>query len=944
MLISNINELFHKSKAMRKIGIYSLFFLGLWAMMSACSSNKIEITNLKIETRTNPLGIDSPNPRFSWQIASGQEQVLQTACQIVVAESPDKLKSEAELIWNSGRVETGISILIPYDGKPLQSSKSYFWKVKVWTNQGESEWSQVANWTMAFVDSSLWKADWIGLDSTMNSGKLTTKTRLSARYLRKEFSLNKEVESARLYISGLGLYECYINGTKISNDIFAPTATDYSKRVNYNVFNVKNFLADSDNAIGVILGNGRFFSMRMENVPGGQPLDVPAIQHYGFPKLLMQLDIEYKNGERTSIVSDSSWKITTDGPIVANSEFDGEEYNANLELQAWNKVGFNDNTWLNAQRVAAPQGKLVAQLNPNITTMQELKPVDVRQAGEGKYIVDMGQNMVGWLAVNLQGVKNKPVSMKYAETLQKDGNVYMANIRGARTTDIYTPAQDGAFFYEPRFTYHGFRYVEITGIDYLPAVTDFTGKVNYDEMSGIGTFKCSDSTLNQVYKNACWGIMGNYRSMPTDCPQRDERMGWLGDRATGCLGESFIFENHLLYAKWARDIHDSQKESGSLPDVAPAYWAFYSDNITWPAAYIHVANMLYEQFGDDRPIKLHYESMKSWVRYMQENYMKDYIITKDQYGDWCMPPEDLNSIHSNDPNRITDGEILSTSFFYTILNIMAKYAGITENKQDQEEYLQLAEKIKTAYNDKFFQKDKAQYGNNTVTANIISLMQGLVPEGYEQKVFDNLSGRIEGEFNSHVSVGLIGIQFLMRGLTTYGRPDLAFRIATNRTYPSWGYMIDNGATTIWELWNGNTADPAMNSGNHVMLLGDLLTWYYENLAGIKTDKLEVGFKKIIMNPIFPKGLDFVTASHESPYGLIKSEWKKEGYDLTWKISIPSNTSALVSFPANSLSQITDKGKPLADCRHIIPISENERTVTVNILSGEYLFHISTANF
>jgi alpha-L-rhamnosidase len=555
----------------------------------------------------------------------------------------------------------------------------------------------------------------------------------------------------------------------------------------------------------------------------------------------------------------------------------------------------------------------------------------------------MGQNMVGWLAVNLIGKKNKPVTLRYAETLQKDGNIYIANLRGSRTTDIYTPAKDGKFFYEPRFAYHGFRYVEIAGMDSLPKIGDLAGKVNYDEMAFSGTFESSDSTLNQIYRNACWGLMGNYRSMPTDCPQRDERMGWLGDRATGCFGESFIFDNQLLYTKWAQDIHDAQKESGSVPDVVPAYWVLYNDNITWPGTYIHVTNMLYEQFGDDRPIKLHYESMKRWVRYMQEKYMKEDIMTKDQYGDWCMPPENLSIIFSKDSTRITDGKIISTSFYYRILNIMAKYAVITGNKNDQKEFQALAEKVKTAYNNQFFQKEKAQYGNNTVTANIISLMQGLVPEGYQQKVFENLAGRIEGEFKSHVSVGLIGIQFLMRGLTAYNRPDLAYRIASNRTYPSWGYMIENGATTIWELWNGNTADPAMNSGNHLMLLGDLISWYYESLAGIQTDKKAIGFKKIIMKPIFPNGLNYVKASHESPYGLIKSEWKKEGNLLYWNVSVPANTTAIIHFPVVSSSEILNKGRKLQDDKDLKLVSE-QNGVVINASSGDYTFEIKNTNF
>lgn len=880
--------------------IIRLFFVfsSLINCFSVYSASKTQVVNLKVESRINPLGIDEEHPRFSWQLQSKQPNILQRAYQIMVAESPEKLRAEKDLVWNSGKVESGISVLIAYHGKRLESAKAYFWKVKVWTNKGNTPWSEPGNWTMAFLENPLSKAQWIGLDSTLSSDKLTGKTRLSARYLRKEFTLEHEVKRATLYISGLGMYECYINGSKISNDIFAPTATDYTKRVNYNVFDVTNRLSASQNTIGVILGNGRFFSMRMKPEPGEKPLGIPTIVNYGFPKLLMQLDIEFKNGDRKTIASDTSWKITNKGPIVANNEYDGEEYDANQELPGWNTNGYNESTWENAKKVEAPTGQLVAQLNPNLETMRLVKPIAIKEISEGKYVVDMGQNMVGWLAVKLSGKKDIPVSMHYAETIQKDGNIYTANLRGARTTDIYTPAADGVFSYEPRFAYHGFRYVEITGCDKLPSLDDFVGKVNYDQMANTGTFETSDSTINQIYHNACWGIMGNYRSFPTDCPQRDERMPWLGDRSTGCFGESYIFDNQLIYSKWAQDISDSQKETGSLPDVAPAYWPFYSDNITWPGTYIHIVNMLYEQYGDTKPIKLHYQSMKKWVKYMQTHYMKDDIITKDTYGDWCMPPENLNNIHSKDSTRITNGKIISTSFYYKILNIMAKYAEITGNTADKQEFLDLAAKVKAAYNNHFFQKDKAQYGNNTVTANIISLMQGLVPEGYEQKVFDNLSGRIEGEYNSHVSVGLIGIQFLMRGITAYHRPDLAYQIATNRTYPSWGYMVANGATTIWELWNGNTANPAMNSGNHVMLLGDLISWFYESLGGIQTDKSEVGFKKIIFKPVFPNGLNFVKASHNSPYGMIKSEWKRDGNKLSWKISIPANTTGTVYLPEN----------------------------------------------
>lgn len=886
------------------------------------TSSEINTTNLRTEMKQNPIGIDIPEPRLMWQIESDIQDVNQTAYQIIVAESAKDLENQENLVWNSEKVSSENSIFVPYQGKPLQSRKTYYWKVKVWTNKGESPWSEVNSWTMALTDTNEWSAKWIGLDKSMNeSDRLTGETRLTARYLRKEFQIPSQISKAKIYITGLGFYECYINGKKVGNDVFAPTATDYTKHVNYNVYDVTNLLSKGDNTVGVILGNGRFFSMRREGV-----------RHFGFPKMLMQLEIEDKNGEKTVLTSDQTWKITTNGPIIANNEFDGEEFNANFELKGWNKNGYNDSKWENASLVEAPGGKLISQRNPNIQVMKELKPISINKTSRGTYILDMGQNMVGWLNIKLKGKKDQPIKMVFAETLKDNKDeLYLANIRGAKVTDIYTPNSDGNFSWEPKFTYHGFRFVEVSGLDYEPKTKDFTGKVIYDQMADVGTFESSNETLNQLFHNAYWGIIGNYRSMPTDCPQRDERMGWLGDRAMGCFGESFLLENALLYEKWIQDIEDGQRPNGLIASVSPDFWDVRSENVTWPSAYIFAINMLYEQYGDTRPIKAHYQSLKSWINHIKTDCMTDFIVTKDTYGDWCMPPERQELIHSADPARKTDGAILSTTFFYRILELMSKYAVMNGMESDKQEFDELALNIKNAYNEKYFDKTTAQYGNNTVTANMLSLMLGLTPPEYEEKVFENVIKKTEGEFNSHVSTGLIGIGYLMRGLTKYGRPDLAYKIATNRTYPSWGYMIENEATTIWELWNGNTADPAMNSHNHVMLLGDLLIWYYESLAGISTDKNIVGFKKINMNPIFPEGLDFVNASYQSIYGKIGSEWKKKDNTIEWKVEIPANTSAEITLP---------KGMNLSDQSMVKDIKNTDGVSSFSLPSGKYTLNIS----
>lgn len=923
---------------MKKTTLFSLLVPA--ALLVGCHERSA-VNGLTVEMLDCPLGVAAEHPRLSWRIESALPATVQTGYRILVSTDPGDLETGENLIWDSGDVPSDRSVLVPYEGPELESRRDYYWKVRVATNHGDTLWSEPSRWSMALLDDSDWQARWIGYDSCLNrTDTLGVFSRLAARYLRKEFDAGRDIAQARLYISGLGLYECYLNGCRVGEDVLAPTATDYTKTVCYNVYDVTDLLDEGVNTIGVILGNGRFFSMRTVTytIPFTQ-VTIPGVRNYGYPKLLAQLEITDSEGNRTVVASDESWKLTTDGPIVANNEYDGETYDARLEMPGWSRNGYDDSSWRDARSVAAPEGRLTAQANPNIRVMDTVEPVSIAALNDSTWIVDMGQNMVGWLAVELEGRKDRPVRLRFAETLQDDGNLYVDNLRGAKATDLYTPAEDGTFSWTPRFTYHGFRYVEIAGAAAKPDLEKLKGEVIYDAMPTTGRFETSDSTINQVYRNAYWGLRGNYRSMPTDCPQRDERMGWLGDRATGCIGESFVFGNTLLYEKWLRDIEAMQDSAGCVPDVAPAHWTFdqHSGNVTWPAAYLCVADMLYNQRGDVRPIERHYASMKKWIEYIRDRQMKDGLVINDVYGDWCMPPESQELIHSQDPARKTDGRLLGTSFYYRLLNMMARFAAVSGHEADTAEYLDLAARVKDAYNKQFLNAETGQYANNTVTANIISLMQGLVPDSLEQKVFANVVEKTKGEFDSHVSTGLIGIQFLMRGLTQHGAGDLAYTIATNRTYPSWGYMIDKGATTIWELWNGDTADPAMNSGNHVMLLGDLLTWYYENLAGIKSDPAAPGFKHVVMAPYFPDGLDWVDAATESPYGPIASRWSRDGQGLSWKVEIPANSTASVRIPASSAGQVTEGGKPLSENPAVKSVTEADGFVTVEIGSGKYDF-------
>ena len=454
------------------------------------------------------------------------------------------------------------------------------------------------------------------------------------------------------------------------------------------------------------------------------------------------------------------------------------------------------------------------------------------------------------------------------------------------------------------------------------------GKVVYDNMKTVGSFECSNETMNRIFENAYWGIRSNYKGMPIDCPQRNERQPWLGDRTTGAYGESFIFDNATLYAKWLDDIAYAQTQDGGIPDVAPAFWRYYGDNVTWPGAYITVADMLYRQYSDVRSIRKHYTSMKKWITYMEGQYKKDGLITKDKYGDWCVPPESLELIHSKDPKRQTNGELLASAYYIHLLDLMTKFARIINaDSGDIKYYQQLEGEIKSAFNEKFLKED-SNYDNGTVTANLLALAFDIVPEDRKEAVFQNITHAIEDTYNGHISTGVIGTQYLMRTLTSFGRPDLALKLASNKTYPSWGYMVENGATTIWELWNGNTADPSMNSQNHVMLLGDLMIWYFEDMAGIKSDDEKVGFKHITMKPSFVEGLDYVNASYESIHGMIKSSWKKNNGKIIWEVGIPANTTASVYIPVTS-SKIEVNGEEVSSSQ------TKEDSKVLELGSGNY---------
>jgi len=761
---------------------------------------------------------------------------------------------------------------------------------------------EIPGWNKLDFDDSNWvAAKRLGPVGMPPWGNVRTveDRRLAARWLRKEFAVEKKIERATVYYSGLGLSELYLNGRKVGDHVLSPALSEYDRRVYHVTFDVTGQLRRGANAMGVVLGNGRYYADRSKVYTG--------TRSFGFPKLLLHLRLEHTDGSVSEIVSDESWKLTADSPILANSEYDGEEYDARKEFPGWSKPGFDDSTWQPAQLVSAPGGTVVPQMIEPIRVVETLKPIAMSEPKPGVFVFDMGQNMVGWCRLKVRGPAGTTVSLRHAETLKPDGTLDLANLRGARVTDTYTLKGSGTELWQPRFTYHGFHYVEVTGFPGTPTLGALQGRVVHDDLPPAGQFICSNPLLNRIYRNVVWGVRGNYRSIPTDCPQRDERQGWLGDRSEESRGETYLFDNCALYAKWLQDMADSQRNSGSVSDVCPTYWPIYADNVTWPSSTVIIPYTLYRQFADEAVIARHYASAKKWVDHML-GFVTNGIIARDNYGDWCVPPEDPELIHSKDPNRITGKALLATSYFYHDLRLMERYANLLGKTEDAQRLGRLAEEIKSAFNDTLLNRELGQYDNGTQTSCVLPLTFDLVPEDMRERIFNHLVDKIVNETHGHIGTGLIGGQYLMRVLSDHGRADLAYTIATQKDYPGWGYMVSQGATTIWELWNGNTADPGMNSGNHVMLVGDLVIWLYEYLAGIAPDDAQPGFKHIIMRPQPVGDLKFVKATHRSPYGLITSEWHRQDGKFDWRITVPPNATATVYVPAKNADDVMEDGK------------------------------------
>jgi alpha-L-rhamnosidase len=840
--------------------------LGMFAVQGLAA---VTVSHLRCENLLDPQGIDASRPRLSWVLDASGPNEKQTAYEIVVDGQ-----------WDSGRVESAQSIQVEYGGKELAPATRYTWKVRVWDAEGKaSEWSKPATFSTILKE---WRAKWIGHDGEGNALWEDTHP-LPARYLRREFDVTKKVTRATAYVCGLGFFDLYLNGAKVSQDVMDPALSEYDKADYVVTFDVTGKLNEGANALGVILGNGRFYGPRLQE--GLQ------FTRFGYPKLLLQLEVEYADGTKASVVSDGNWRLTTDGPIRANNEYDGEEYDARMEMPGWDRAGFNDTKWNQADIVHPPFGALKAQMIEPMQVTQIMHPVGITNPKPGTYIVDMGQSFYGTVRLKATGPRGTQVRMVSAYSLNPDGTLKTADNRTALSTNVYTFKGEGVEVWNPVFRGQGLRRVQVTGFPGTPTVDNFEGLVINTAVEQVGTFESSNALVNKIHSALWWGTKIFLRSAPLD-PDRDERQAWTGDPAKDAESEAYNFNVEPFYATWMDDEESTQRADGSLPDVT-MYWLF-GDGVEWPSTFTIIPDWFIDFYGDSSVAESHYAAMKKWVLAMRMHEVEDGTLEATSYRDWC----DTATMGGKISDKgATPGELVSSAYQYHNERIMERLAKQMGHADDERTFRELADKLKIAYNKKFLDSQTHTYQGGTQTGYVLALQFGLAPAEQRDALIANLVDDIMVKHNGHLSVGLIGMQWLMQTLTDIGRPDVAWTIATQTTRPSWGYMLSKGSTTLWERWDYDTRDPGMNSEALLIQGGNLDAWFYQTLAGIRP--AAPGFKKILIQPNVVGDLTWVKAHFDSPYGRIASEWKIEGNQLTMDVTVPANTTATIVVPGKN---------------------------------------------
>ncbi|MHB1921677.1 MAG: family 78 glycoside hydrolase catalytic domain [Chitinophagaceae bacterium] len=872
---------------------------------------------LKTEYQVNPLGLDQKHPRFFWQLNESQQGAGQTAYQIWVGSDSLDLVHGHSILWDSHQVSCDSSVRIVYQGQPLQPMHPYFWRVRIWDQKGKiSKKSKVASFATGIFHSNEWKATWISGPFPKDSISADQ----PAPLLRRSFLLSKKIKSAFVYATALGSYVMYLNGEKVGRDILDPGWTDYRKELVYQTFVVTNLLRTGENALGVLLGKGWY----------GSPLGwTYAAYNFGPPpiRFLMQMKITFTDGSVKWIYSDSSWK-TSPGPIQNATIYDGETIDERKDQPGWNTPEFRGKGWKPVQTPRTPEVPLVSQYAPTIQITRYLHPVSRWKIASGKYVFDLGQNMVGWVRLKVRGKRGDTIQVRHAEVLLPDRHISTINLRRAKATDTYILKDSRTESLSPHFTYHGFRYVEVSGLRYPPSLDLVTGCVFHTAAPPSGTFHCSSPLVNQLWKNITWGERGNLESIPTDCPQRDERLGWMGDAQTFWKTAAYNRDLSTFSFQWSRVMREAQSVDGSYSDVSPRVIDRSDGAPGWADAGIIIPWTAFHQYGDTRILQDNWASMEKYMDYILR-YNPDFLRTNklnNNFGDWL-------PAGSTTPNSTTPGDLIGTAYWAMDATLMSKMAMAQKNSKEAEKFQQVYAHIKTAFQNKFIHPD-GTIGNGSQTSIVLALKAGLLDKKNIPAAIKNLVASLHAH-QDHLATGFLGTAYILPMLSQYGENDLAYQLVLTDTYPSWGYMIKNGATTMWERWNGNTGDPSMNSYNHYSL-GSVGGWMYQDILGIISKG--PGFKDILIRPRPGRGISFAKGSYATLYGKVSVDWKILGEKFYLQVTIPPETHGLICLPTTVPSSIRENNQPLSLSYQLDRTAKNNGMETrVKVPSGTYQF-------
>jgi alpha-L-rhamnosidase len=906
---------------------------------TATTGPQLQVTQLRTEFQQNPLGIGVRAPRLSWQIQSDARSVRQTAYEIRVARDERALREDRGLVWASGKVNSDQSTQLPYRGPPLQSRQRYYWEVRVWdASRRPSPWSAPSYWEMGLLSANEWVARWIQPPPAENSEQ-----HAPASMVRKEFGLEGPVAHARAYVTSHGLYELYLNGQRVGDRLLTPGWTSYSKRLQYQTYDVTALLKPGANAVGAVLGDGWYRGTI--GIKGHR-------NHYGTETaLLAQIEITYRDGRSITVPSDASWKAAT-APILSSDIYSGEIYDARLERSGWSDPGYDEVGWFPVTRVPTSNANLIAQVGPPVRRIAEIAPRRIFKTPNGTVVADMGQNMTGWVRLRVVGPAGTTVTLHHAEVLDGDGNLYTDNLRSAEQKVKYTLSGKGEEVYEPHFTYQGFRYVAVEGYPGEVTPSSLTGIVVHADVARTGGFETSSELINRLQNNIVWSQKGNFLDVPTDCPQRDERLGWTGDAQVFSPTAVFNMDLDAFYTKWLGDLAADQDSAGAVSNVVPDVLSAALSGIGtsglrsggaagWGDAASIVPWNLYLAYADTRILQTQYQSMKRWVQFEQRHTDDESIWSGDfQFGDWL----DFFS-NSKDPAfGSTSSALIATAYYGHSVDILERTARVLRKSADAQRYARLLEHIRDAFTRQFVSTD-GRVGEGTQTAYVLALDFDLLPQALRPLAADKLAEDVRTR--GHLTTGFLGTPRLLQVLSRFGYQDAAYRLLNRTEYPSWLYPVTHGATTVWERWDGikpdgSFQDKSMNSFNHYAY-GAVGEWMYQVIGGIAIDAAAPGYKHVLIRPRVGGGLTHAMASHDGPYGTIRSAWHLDGDRLSLRVDVPPNSTATVRLPNAQLTDVTESAVPLARAVGVTRSHQAENNVLADLGSGHYEFSYRFVN-